>query len=243
MKKHGIFSLAILLAGTSYSYAQQGGGKQEAPAPNAPSAQAPSPGGGASGAAPGQVKQPGQSAKEVAPGQTKGDDKSAQGKAPGQVKPGEQTGDHSAGQNRKEDHERAEKDGSRVKGNPDGSPQKAGEQKAGEQKSGDKADKSGSTGEKGSDAAKEDASLKDVTPELKTKAKSAFTRHRVEPAKINISVNVGVAIPRDVRLYSVPEEIIVIVPAYRRYRYFIVGDQVCIVDPVTFEIVDIIVLA
>ena len=36
-------------------------------------------------------------------------------------------------------------------------------------------------------------------------------------------------------------DIVVIVPAYRRYQYFIVGERVCIVDPDTYEIVEIIV--
>ncbi len=82
-----------------------------------------------------------------------------------------------------------------------------------------------------------------VAPEKKTRARTAFTKYR-SSARVNldINVNIGVAIPRTVRLYAVPQDIIVIVPEYRRYRYFIVGDTVCIVDPVTWLIVDIISL-
>ena len=49
--------------------------------------------------------------------------------------------------------------------------------------------------------------------------------------------------PRHVKFVAIPEEVIVIVPEWRRYKYFIVDDKVCIVDPETFVIVQVIVLA
>ena len=50
-------------------------------------------------------------------------------------------------------------------------------------------------------------------------------------------------IPRTVKYYTVPEDIVVIVPAYRSYLYFWSSDtQVVIVDPDTYEIVDILVV-
>ena len=49
--------------------------------------------------------------------------------------------------------------------------------------------------------------------------------------------------PRSVRLHTVPSDIIAIVPDYRAYEYFIYDNKVVIVDPDTFEIVDIIILA
>ena len=82
-----------------------------------------------------------------------------------------------------------------------------------------------------------------LTQEQRTKVQSSFSKHRGKSANVNISVNIGVAVPRTVELYAIPEDVVVIVPAYRRYRYFIVGDRVCIVDPDTYEIVEIIVIA
>ena len=58
----------------------------------------------------------------------------------------------------------------------------------------------------------------------------------------DFSINVGVAVPRTVKLYSVPEEVVILVPAYRSYRYFLIDDRICIVDPETFEIVDVIII-
>ena len=88
-------------------------------------------------------------------------------------------------------------------------------------------------------------SVANVTSEQKTRVKTVFSRHHVEPARnLNVSVNVGVALPRSVHLYPIPEEIVVIVPDYRGYNYIMLDDdRVAIVDPDTFEVVDIIVIA
>ncbi len=69
--------------------------------------------------------------------------------------------------------------------------------------------------------------------------------HRSEAVvkDIDINVNVGVAVPRSVSLYAVPEEVVIIVPEYRRYKFFIFDDKVVIVDPGTYEIVDVLILA
>jgi Protein of unknown function (DUF1236) len=59
---------------------------------------------------------------------------------------------------------------------------------------------------------------------------------------INISVTVGTRIPRSVRLVALPASIISVVPAYRGYQYVVVDEQICIVDPNTYEIVEVISL-
>ena len=84
-----------------------------------------------------------------------------------------------------------------------------------------------------------------VTEEQRTRVKSVFTEHRVEPAKdLGVSVKVGVALPHSVHLYSVPTEVVAIVPAYRGFDYIMLDDnRIAIVDPSSFEVVDIIVVA
>jgi hypothetical protein len=88
-------------------------------------------------------------------------------------------------------------------------------------------------------------SVTQLSGEKRTKVQSAFRSHRSEAVvkDIDIDVNVGVAVPRSVSLYAVPEEVVIIVPEYRRYKYFIFGDKVVIVDPGTYEIVDVLILA
>ena len=60
---------------------------------------------------------------------------------------------------------------------------------------------------------------------------------------VNISINIGTRLPQSVRLVAVPASIITIVPEYRSYRYVVVNDQICIVEPNSFEIVEVIPLS
>ena len=61
---------------------------------------------------------------------------------------------------------------------------------------------------------------------------------------LDVAVNVGVVIPHSVHVYPVPIDIVTIVPDYRGYMYFMIDDnRVAIVDPDTYEVVDVIVIA
>jgi Protein of unknown function (DUF1236) len=70
----------------------------------------------------------------------------------------------------------------------------------------------------------------------------AFGRERNvnRVTNVNFSINVGTRVPRTVRLAPLPVAIIGIVPEYRSYRYFEANDEICIVEPTTYEIVDVI---
>jgi Protein of unknown function (DUF1236) len=57
---------------------------------------------------------------------------------------------------------------------------------------------------------------------------------------INVSVNIGTRLPRSVHLVALPAAIIAILPEYRTYRYVVVNDQICIVEPNSYEIVEVI---
>lgn len=57
---------------------------------------------------------------------------------------------------------------------------------------------------------------------------------------VNFSVSVGTAIPRSVTLHTLPPAVLSLVPAYRSYRYILVRDDIIIIDPDTYEIVDVI---
>ena len=225
-----ISTAALLLASTAAIAQNPGKGEGGAPAGNAGNAAggADMPRGNSDNApsardnAPGQMKGNGQSARDNAPGQMKGDRESARDEAPGQKKDSQSSArDDAPDQKQKSANDG---DGARKNGGSTGASDGAG---------GKNAEKSG-----------QGKSLTDIPAEKKSQVRSAFGKHRVEPAKnLNISVNVGVAVPRSVRLYSVPQDIVVIYPAYSSYRYFIVDDRICIVDPVTFEIVEVIVIA
>src|SRR5438105_2035313 len=53
-------------------------------------------------------------------------------------------------------------------------------------------------------------------------------------------VEVGVRVPDAAELYDLPEPVIADVPAVRRYRYMMIGNEVVLVDPQTSQVVEII---
>ncbi len=58
--------------------------------------------------------------------------------------------------------------------------------------------------------------------------------------RVNFSISVDSRIPRSTRLFVLPATVIAIIPAYRAYRYVYVEERICIVDPVSYTIVDVI---
>ena len=79
-----------------------------------------------------------------------------------------------------------------------------------------------------------------LTTEQRTKISSVIKSQKVESVRLNVSVSVGTRIPADVRLHPLPQEVIVIYPAWRGYDYILVGDQIVIINPRTHEIVAIV---
>jgi hypothetical protein len=81
-----------------------------------------------------------------------------------------------------------------------------------------------------------------VTPEKRTQIHQVFIKERGAPRvdRVDFDVSVGTAVPRSVRFIPVPKTIIAIQPSWRGYDYFMVGDQIVIVDPRSLEIVAII---
>jgi hypothetical protein len=87
--------------------------------------------------------------------------------------------------------------------------------------------------------------ISELPNDKKTRVQSSFrsNKSRAVVRDIDVSINVGVAVPRSVSLYTIPDDIVVIVPAYRRYKYFAYKEKIVIVDPSTFEIVEVIIIA
>ena len=56
----------------------------------------------------------------------------------------------------------------------------------------------------------------------------------------NFTIRVGARVPRTVRFYPLPVEIVEIVPEYQGYEYVLVGDEILIIDPETLEIVAVL---
>ena len=68
----------------------------------------------------------------------------------------------------------------------------------------------------------------------------SFDFQRARLTNVNFDHRVGRRVPRNVRLFPISGEVISFFPYNRDYSYLVVGDEICIVDPLTYEIVDVI---
>jgi hypothetical protein len=75
----------------------------------------------------------------------------------------------------------------------------------------------------------------------RTEFRSSITRLGVSPLRdVAFGLSVGTAIPRSVTLHRLPPAIISLVPEYEGYEFILVRDDIVIIDPDTYEIVDVI---
>jgi hypothetical protein len=81
-----------------------------------------------------------------------------------------------------------------------------------------------------------------LTTQQRTEIRSTVLAQRNAPrvASVNFSLSVGTVVPRSVKVVAVPETIVRIHPAWRGYMYFLVGDQIVIVEPGSLRIVAVI---
>lgn len=80
-----------------------------------------------------------------------------------------------------------------------------------------------------------------LSSEQRTKIHATFAKGRAERiTNANFTIRVGARVPRTVRFYPLPVEIVDIVPEYQGYDYVLVGDEILIIDPETLEIVAVL---
>uniref|UniRef100_UPI002F35A7CA DUF1236 domain-containing protein n=1 Tax=Methylobacterium radiotolerans TaxID=31998 RepID=UPI002F35A7CA len=101
-------------------------------------------------------------------------------------------------------------------------------------------DRAGDRGNRGSASEARGAS-KSLSTTQRTEFRQSITRTNIRPVtNVNFAVRVGTAIPRSVSLHPLPPAILSVVPAYRGLQFVLVGDDIVIIDPDTYEIVDVI---
>jgi hypothetical protein len=76
-----------------------------------------------------------------------------------------------------------------------------------------------------------------LTPVQRRTVYRTIVRERIERARPPVEYRVGARVPGSVRLYTVPQQVAVEVPAIRSYKYMVVNDRVVLVDPATSEVV------
>lgn len=80
-----------------------------------------------------------------------------------------------------------------------------------------------------------------INDQQRTRVAQSITRLNVPPLNnVNFSLTVGTAVPRDVRLQTLPSDIVEVVPQYRGYSFFVARDEIVIVEPSTYQIVTVL---
>ncbi|WP_315832594.1 DUF1236 domain-containing protein [Bradyrhizobium prioriisuperbiae] len=128
---------------------------------------------------------------------------------------------------------------------PDHSAQKTGDAKQGTDSSKQGADsKSGTNaqsqpGSKSTVGAASSSETK-MTSEQRTQIREKVIATGPRVTNVNFSLNVGTVVPRTVQVVDVPTVIIDMHPEWRGYRYFVVNDQVIIVERDSLRIVAVL---
>jgi hypothetical protein len=82
-----------------------------------------------------------------------------------------------------------------------------------------------------------------LTVEQRTKIRQVVVSKKIPKVdKVNFNVSVGVKVPRTVHFYPIPTEVVEIHPAWRGYSVVLVGSELVIIDPATYEIIAVVVV-
>jgi cytoskeletal protein RodZ len=81
-----------------------------------------------------------------------------------------------------------------------------------------------------------------ISTEQRTQIRQTVMRVGDAPrvSSVNFSLSVGTVVPRTVKYVLLPSRVVEIYPAWRGYHFFIVGDQIVIVEPGSLRIVAVI---
>lgn len=80
-----------------------------------------------------------------------------------------------------------------------------------------------------------------LSGEQRTRITSVIREQRVQPeTNINFNISVGTHVPRTVHFHPLPAQIVTIYPDWRGYEFFLVRDQIIVVNPRTLEIVAVL---
>ena len=80
-----------------------------------------------------------------------------------------------------------------------------------------------------------------LSTEQRTRISSVIREQHVAPvSNVNFAVSVGTRVPRDIGFHPLPQEIVTIYPDWRGYEFFLVRDEIVVVDPRTLEIVAVL---
>jgi len=80
-----------------------------------------------------------------------------------------------------------------------------------------------------------------LSTEQRSRITTIIRGEHVSPVNsVNFPVTVGTRVPRDVGFHPLPADIVTIYPEWRGYEFFLVRDEIVVVDPQTLEIVAVL---
>jgi len=80
-----------------------------------------------------------------------------------------------------------------------------------------------------------------LTTEQRTRITTVIRDQHVAPVNnVNFAVSIGTRVPRDIGFHPLPAEIVTIYPEWRGYEFFLVRNEIVVVDPRTLEIVAVL---
>jgi hypothetical protein len=80
-----------------------------------------------------------------------------------------------------------------------------------------------------------------LSTEQRTRITTVIRDQHVAPVNnVNFSISIGTRVPRGVSFHPLPTEVVTVYPEWRGYEFFLVRDQIIVVDPRTLEIVAVL---
>lgn len=80
-----------------------------------------------------------------------------------------------------------------------------------------------------------------LSTEQRTKITSVIREQHVQPeTNVKFNISVGTRVPRTVHFHPLPADIVTVYPDWRGYEFFLVRDQIIVVNPHTYEIVAVL---
>jgi hypothetical protein len=80
-----------------------------------------------------------------------------------------------------------------------------------------------------------------LSAEQRTRIRSAIMGEHIQPApNANFNVSVGTVVPSTVVIHPLPAQIVGIEPTWRGFEFFLVGNEIVIVNPATLRIVAVV---
>lgn len=80
-----------------------------------------------------------------------------------------------------------------------------------------------------------------INDQQRTRISQSVAKLNVKPlTNVNFSLSVGTVVPRDIRFEPLPADIVEIVPQYRGYSFFMVRDEIVIIEPSSYQIVAVL---